>query len=531
MQNLSNCLSYVMDWSGRVRRLPLAFLLPAAAASVLALDPVLWVVQTWQEPAYDSYGLLIAALVGGIAAWSLSSAQRRSGARHGSGVALGLLAGSALVRAAGQVGAINVLGALTLVLDVYALGLLARLDERQRAVSPLWLAAAFAFALPIERVLQRSLGYALQQVSAEGACRTLGGLYDNLICEGVRIVLDGRDVLVDVPCSGARMLMLTALTFAILAALTRPNYKQTLAGLALMMGSALAGNVVRIIVLAIGIAHPESLGGLDVMAAPWHDAIGLVALTITLLPLAVWARTVEHARPPASPTVHLDFIPYRLRKDGWWLETRPAPARRQGPPLWAGAVALVLALTIVNLPRRPIDVARRDTSLAAPAWIMGERGEPQALLPQETAYFTQHGGAAVKASYGPHNLLLVRTTSPLRHLHAPDECLRGLGYSVAYLGLAFDPVPTARYLATAPNGGSYRIDVSFVSNRGHVTGSVAGAVWHWLRGEAVEWLAVQRISSGDLTEASHLAWSASALAVLGIDPVPDFATQPKGDAR
>lgn len=535
MQNLahprpSNFAAARRDW----RRIA-AIALPSLAAMVLAIGPLVWLANTWRDPAYSSNGGLIAALVAALAAWSLTSPARTAWPRHrrtSMWFALGLLLASALVRAAAQVGAVNILGGLTLVLDVYALGVLARLGERARPLSSAWLAIVFAFALPIERVLQRSLGQGLQLLSSDGACLVLGGFYDNLVCEGVRLVVDGRDVLVDVPCSGARTLMLAGFAFALAAAVARPSLRLAVIGAALMLAAAVASNVLRIVVLAIGIAHPEAVGGLDVMAQPWHDAIGLAALLVALLPLAAWIRAVERARPEPAPTAALHFIPYRLRTDGWWLETRPERRTRHHPvPVWAGALALSAALVVVNLPRRPLDVARFDMTLTAPAWIMGERAVEQPLLPIEAAYFTQHGGIAAKAAYGAHNLLLVRTTSPLRHLHAPDECLRGLGFDVTYLGLAFEPVETARYLATAPDGTRFRIDVSFVSNRGHVTGSVGGAVWHWLRGEAADWTAIQRISPAEVPQAEHAGWSSAALAVLGIEPIQPVRAATQGDVR
>jgi hypothetical protein len=73
-------------------------------------------------------------------------------------VALTLILVSATVRLAGQVLAINTVGALCLVLDVYALGLLLRLARRARPISPAWLAVVFAFSLPLERIVQRTIG-------------------------------------------------------------------------------------------------------------------------------------------------------------------------------------------------------------------------------------------------------------------------------------------------------------------------------------------------------------------------------------
>ena len=143
-----------------------------AGAALLAAHPLMWLAGTWTEDAYNPDGVWTALAVLALAAWSFTSEQlpgSEPNRRH----AYALLALSALVRMAGQLLRVNELGALTLSVDVYALGTLAGLHQRRRAVGPFWLALLFAFSLPLERVVQRIAGYALQQVSAAGACGLL----------------------------------------------------------------------------------------------------------------------------------------------------------------------------------------------------------------------------------------------------------------------------------------------------------------------------------------------------------------------
>jgi len=491
----------------------------AAAALVLAADPVRWLVSTWRDPAYDSNGLLVFLAAAGLLAWSVTSplADR---APHRRGLAFALIALSASVRLAGQVLAIHTIGALCLVLDVYALGLLLGLGARVRAVSPAWLAVAFAFSLPLERIAQRSIGYLLQQASAAGACRLLGSVYDGIVCEGVRIVVAGKDVLVDLPCSGARAILLTLLAFAGAAAVCRPAPLQAAAGFAIALAAALAANIVRIVILAVGIAEPWRLYGIAVMEQPWHDLIGLATLALACAPVLAWAQRVWRPAPFRCATfgVPLWTIPDRIARDGWWLAPPPSPPSSRRLSTGLSLAALAGALIIVNLPRTPVDVGQRNLDPALPISLAGYAGERVALEPREAAFFTQHGGSAVKGQYGPFGLTLVRTTSPLRHLHTPDDCLRGLGFRVTYLGTEFSPVPTSVYRAVAPDGSRYRVDVSFVSDRGEVTGNIATAVWRWLNGEARVWTAVQRVSPEATPEPRHGQWSAAVVAALELEP-------------
>ena len=315
-----------------------------------------------------------------------------------------LLGVTAVVRLMGQVLAVNTIGALALVLDVYALGLLLGLGSRVRKLSPGWLAVAFAFSLPLERIAQRTIGYALQSISADGACLMLGGLFDQLKCYGVRLVLDGVDVLVDLPCSGARSILLLLLCFALVSAFVRPTFKQAVIGGLLTLVAGLFANMVRISVLAIGIARPQSFSGLDVMAQPWHDLIGLVALALGVVPLLYWASKVVQTRPvPTIDEYCRHFIPDRLEKDGWWLNEKPVRTNRAAQTLPAIAF-LIVALVIVNLPRKAIDVARRSINIELPLHLAGMSVTPVALLAKEKSLLPQIWRLSAKGVLWPPSI-------------------------------------------------------------------------------------------------------------------------------
>lgn len=467
----------------------------AAALLLLAFGPVRWLIGTWLDPAFESYGLVYFALVAALAAWSASSPLRGAVTAGAERVAIVLLAATALVRLAGQVLAIDTIGALALVIDIYALARLAGLRQRARPISPFWLSVAFAFALPLERIVQRALGYVLQEFSAKGACGALSVLFGDVQCAGVRIRVDGADVLVDLPCSGARALIVFGFMFAVTAALARPRWSFGLIGVGVTLAAALLGNVLRIVMLASGVAlGPERLG-FDVMLQPWHDSVGLIALGVVAPALVLWARAAWTT--PADAREHA-------------LSVR----RKRG--VWSAGAFLLLTVAIVSAPRAPVDVSRQPVSIAAPERIGAARALALPLTDRERAYFEQFGGAAVKAAYGEHALMLARTTSPLRHLHAPDECLRGLGYQVTYLGMRFTPLPTAHYRAVAPDGRAYRVDVSFLSDRGHRAASVSEAVWFWLHDRETVWTAVQRISPEHAGAAERAAFEAGAIAALDL---------------
>lgn len=479
-------------------------------AAVLAAHPLVWLGRTWLDPAYGSHGYVAAALTFGLFAWSWSSPRAADDreAVFASRPALALLLLTSAVRAAGQVLAVNIVAAASLVLDVYALGVMAGLVRRSRPVSPGWLACVFVFALPLERVLQRCVGHGLQILSAAGSGAFLHTFVDEVSVHGVRMLIAGRDVLVDLPCSGARGLLNLILLHAVLMAVRRPRAWAGAVGVFVALTGALAANIVRITFLSLGLAFPEQTFGIDVMSQPWHDALGLGSIALGSIPILAWARLVRPA-------------PIKLP---------PATSRRASPGMKKSGAALFLicAVAILCLPSKPVDVSQTAASLTLPLHLNGEMGRSIPLLPKENAYFRQYGGHAAKTQYGPYSVTLVRTSAPLRHLHNPDECLRGLGYEVAYLGVQHAPVQSAIYRAVDAQGTAWRVAVSFVS-KGVIATNVSEAVWRCLQEPDSDWLAVQRLSPWDMGERHAHTWDtalAAALDIPCIDPQPEmFATR------
>jgi exosortase/archaeosortase family protein len=305
-------------------------------------------------------------------------------------------------------------------------------------------------------------------------------------------------VLVDLPCSGARGLLLLLLLFATLAAWVRPTLGKAALGLWLTLAAAVIANVVRICLLAIGIAFPEQVG-ISVMAAPWHDLIGLLSLTTGALPVLIWA-----IRTPSRPAIAQRPV-----------QPTEATRKLRLTPAKAGGFVLIAAV-IAWLPAHPVDVSQPMTAPVLPVSLAGVSGQAGQLSAQEDAYFTRYGGGAARGRYGDLTLLLVRTTAPLRHLHAPDECLTGLGHRVEYRGPIYAPLPTVIYRSTDPQGQVWRVAVTFHSSRGRTTTNVAEAVWHWLREPGETWTMIQRVTPWSLPESVSEHWDRAVALVLDL---------------
>lgn len=458
------------------------------ASLVLAIDPLRWLVRTWQDPSYQSYGhWYVAGLVAAIAISCVSGPASR---RRQTESLLLIFTAAATVRLLGQVLAVNILSALALAIDVFVIARLLRLDLRPRAISPFWLSAFFLFALPLAPILERVLGFPLQMVSARISCAMLDPFFNDLECNGVRLKVNAVDVLVDLPCSGATGLLLMLTLWTGMNVWLRPTILAAALGLAGTLVAALVGNGLRITQLAGGLG-----AGYNTMEPAAHTTIGIVSLALSALPVLLLYRPA-----PWTPAL--------------WQFSLPTVPQRFLAPLALSAV--LSAIWIVSLPKDPVDTSGSVAERSLPTQLLGHRRQSVDLTEVERFYFEAYGGKAQKASYGALGLNIVQTAAPLRHLHDPSTCLLGMGYEVTFLGTRFDPLPSSIYRATAPDGQVWHVAVSYVSNDGHHTASVGEAVWTWLTGRTRHWTSIQRITPISLPPEARAAFEQAALAALDI---------------
>ncbi|MBY0403666.1 MAG: exosortase T [Cyanobacteria bacterium] len=562
------------------------------ATFILAIHPILWLIQTWADPSYDSIGIWIFILVVGLIVWSGSSPVQRdnnsNNVQHHSQWAFGLLCGTSLLRLASQLWAINIIGAMALVLDLFSIALLCDFSRRQRALSPFWLSTLFIFCLPVFQILQRVLGYGLQQISAQCAAGILNLWFHPVYTEGVRLLIEGHEVLVDFPCSGATSVSMLLLLYAFLMCVKPFRLTRSLLGLLGVGFFALMTNTVRISILAVSATHPSWFMGAHLMDAPWHEGIGLVSILLFGFVPVMWmshllcvVNTKEYHAMSGWEKENFNHENFNLdasqdsesQQNGAALERAILQKRkmsqylvqkrlnkalehsksdtslsdlpqgksscngktslrgfkffnRQGvlntlPRFWklsGSLLFLTLSLWIVQLPHHPLDTSRKLASVSLPKLLNGVAQQPIPLSPKESDYFVKFGGQAVKGNYGENTLLIVKTSSPLRHLHHPADCLKGLGFHVTYLGVNDDSIPSANYVASAPNGKQWRVVVSFVSNTGDYKTSVSEVIWDWFQHPQKDWTEIQRISPLDNSSDEQIHWEKSVISSLHLPP-------------
>lgn len=457
----------------------------------LAWEPARWLFNTWHAPAYASDGGLIAVVVAGLIAASVLSgpAERNFRTRR---LAWMLFALTALLRLSGQVLAVHTIGALALVVDVGAIAMLLGVSRRPFAVHPWVLAGLFALSLPLEHHGQRVLGHPLQLLAAVVSEFTLAPFFPELIREGVLLTHPAMRLAVDLPCSGARGLGVFSSVALALWTCHRLSVSNALKLGAALVAGALFANAARIVALFVG-----GVNNLPVAEEPWHSALGAASLAIGSLPMLAIFRTAPRRRPWLDR--HPRFFCQANRIVG-----RP-PKSPNAIPWPAGVAVSVLGLAVASATPHPIDALPSTSERQLPATLGEFQGSEISLAEDEARYFAQWGGEAEKRHYSDgtgasHTALLVRTRSPLRHLHGPDLCLIGAGHSVTRVGVIPGALPKILYKSAAPDGNIWRVEASFVSDTGQRASSVSEVVWLWFEQPQTTWNLVERISPWSLCQ-------------------------------
>ncbi|MBJ2156018.1 exosortase Q [Variovorax sp. IB41] len=279
----------IVDWGIHIDRTPAAGWL---ALQFAALTPTwAWMVQRMRDGSDDPLGLVALVALAALA-WQCRRELRASPrlgwlALAGAGTVLATLLRSGL----GIVPALPPLAAGLVAVLALACGLLAFLPRR---VAALPVAGLAVLALPLLSSLQFYAGYPLRVVTAEASRWLLAPGFD-VAREGTSLMVDGRLVIVDAPCSGVQMVWLGYFTACAVALWARRSDKAFVRRLPMVGLLVLAGNIVRNSVLI-------AFEGAGHALAPWaHNALGLVVLAAVC---GAIARLMVPARAVPEPGDH-----------------------------------------------------------------------------------------------------------------------------------------------------------------------------------------------------------------------------------
>ena len=373
-----------------------------------AFAAALWPAWTWAaarlaDGSDDPLGLAaIAVLV--VAVVRLAPQLRRAPSMPWLAVAAVLAVAATTVLATGPA----LLGAL-----LAALSLATALRAFMAAGTPsLALAGLAVLALPVVSSLQFYAGFPLRLVTAEASTRLLDVLGFAAERQGSAMVVDGRLVIVDAPCSGVQMVWMAyfcACTVAWWARLPDRVFATRVAGVGLVV---LAGNVVRNSVL-VGL---EGRGS----APAWlHETVGTAVLALVCIAVVATVGRPSSALPlpPAG-------------------ERRSEGSRADNTSPWRS----VLAIILVTCAAVPCTSSRIDATVGAHSGLVtselprewnGRPLRPLALGAVEARFASHFPGRIARLTDEQSVLVWRDVTAPTRMLHPAADCYRGLGYRVA----------------------------------------------------------------------------------------------------
>jgi exosortase/archaeosortase family protein len=278
------------------------------------------------------------------------------------------------------------------------------------------LAGLAALALPVVSSLQFYAGFPLRVVTAEASTFLLDAAGFVASREGSAMLVDGRLVVVDAPCSGVQMVWMAwfcACAVACWRGLPDRAFAKRLAFVGLVV---LAGNIVRNSIL-VGL---EARGAAP---SPWqHEAIGLAVLAIVCAAVAWLVGRGPWPTPGRSIVFGARSVALRGRLlvalavllaicalaplaglRGAFAATAPEPAASEWPREWKGHALRPLALDAVE------------------------------------ARFASHFPGRIERLTDEESVLVWREVrKPTRMLHPAADCYRGLGYRIASARLERD---------------------------------------------------------------------------------------------
>jgi exosortase/archaeosortase family protein len=239
------------------------------ALQAAALAPVAWwMARRLADGSDDPLGLLALATLA-LLAWTQRH-QLRSAPQPGwlALAAVGTLAATVLRTGIGPLDAWPPLAVGLVAVLALAAGLLAWLPPRVAAAPVLGLAV---LALPLLSSLQFYAGFPLRVITAEASRWLLAPAFE-VRREAASLLVDGRLVIVDAPCSGVQMAWFGYFTACVVALWAGRGNRDFLTRLPLVGLVVLGGNVLRNSLLV-------GFEGAGLGLAPWlHEAVGLAVL-------------------------------------------------------------------------------------------------------------------------------------------------------------------------------------------------------------------------------------------------------------
>lgn len=267
-----------------------------------------------------------------------------------------------------------------------------------------WLGLAL-LSLPIISSLQFFAGYPLRLVTAEASALILQSAGLEVLRQGSALLVAGRLIIVDAPCSGIQMGWMAYFTACASAAFLRLPDRVFLRRIPVIGLIVLVGNIARNSVLVLK----------EAVLLHWpswtHEAVGLLTFA-AVCGLVLW----------------------QVMRGNTLARVDSTPATAPTHPRYAAAFALsfsALALFPLITPQRDIITPSQQQAFEWPLLLDQRPLRPLALSPVEASFAANFPGAIARFSDGERLITLRHVLRPTRKLHPAADCYRGLGYQIS----------------------------------------------------------------------------------------------------
>ncbi len=436
-----------------------------------------WMAERMSDGSDDPLGLLAIAALG----WLSWTVRRELRAAPRLDWLLLASAGTVAASLSGVASALPPLATGLIAVLAWACGLLAFLPQRTAAAPVIGLAV---LALPLLSSLQFYAGYPLRIVTAEISRWLLSPGFETMR-EGSTLVIDGRQVIVDAPCSGVQMVWLGYFTACAVALWARRGGRSFLVRLPVVGLTVLLGNVLRNSLLLALEATERPLSA-------WaHDVWGLSVLALVC---GIIARTMAAGGMREPTRCGTPF--------GRFLLQNRFVDRIAHKALFAAAMTSSLLIGIAdaaigNQVQVESPLSARTAGLKDwPATWDGNPLRPMALSAVEHRFAQKFPGSIARVTDGESLFVLRRADVPTRMLHPAVDCYRALGYRIDHARLERDAQERMWrcFSASRKQGQTLRVCERIVDAEGMAFTDTSAWYWAAAAGRSKgPWLATTRV--------------------------------------
>ena len=344
-------------------------------------------------------------------------------------------------------------------------------------------------SLPIVPSINFFAGYPLRLIVSRIAQLILACFGIHAAQEGTLLLVDGRPISIDAPCSGISMLWVQCFFTMLLACYFKvAGARRTAILTAASVVLVLFANSVRAVALILFDCFCQSPGiGAQMIA---HESVvhvwaGLLALMLALSGTAILAKKLSVSESSKNEnSTNSSVLAAKMARS----------LRTDDKSIISGgyrSIALLCACAAL-LPFFASSTVSHNLVLAEPEWpavILGHKVTAVPSLSEERAFAADFPGQMRRFTDGTNNYFVRVVNKETRQLHPSSDCFKGMGYSIEPQPLfrALDGSMWGSFYATKGSS-RYLILEQLHDEQGHTWSDVSAWYWHALtHGSAGPW--------------------------------------------